>query len=227
MIWPDWQYPHCGTLKVVQARWTGWLPSGLRPSIVITRLFCSVRICVWHDLTAWPSTCTVQAPHSPAPQPNRVPVSRRSSRRYQSRGISGSPSNDWPVPFTVKLTMREVLAGGALCHDCKHRGLRGEAISPRQGNCWKSLLELSVCLAIVAACVAHGLTERRNRPTTMCRLNLRRGRHALPGDVSGRPVHATGSAVCWRPFSPERQCEPRCAKCAGKGRQTNENEIHV
>ena len=45
-----------------------------------------------HERTALPSTCTVQAPHSPTPQPNLVPVSASSSRRYHISGISGSPS---------------------------------------------------------------------------------------------------------------------------------------
>ena len=48
---------------------------------------------VWHERTAWPSTCTVQAPQKPPPHPNLVPVRPRSSRRYQSSGMSGSPSN--------------------------------------------------------------------------------------------------------------------------------------
>jgi hypothetical protein len=47
----------------------------------------------------------VQAPHKPAPQPKRVPVSRSSSRRYHSSGMSSSPSNDRAVPFTLKLTI--------------------------------------------------------------------------------------------------------------------------
>lgn len=36
MIWPDWQYPHCGTSSASHARCTGWLLSGERPSIVVT-----------------------------------------------------------------------------------------------------------------------------------------------------------------------------------------------
>ena len=42
--------------------------------------------------TAWPSRWTVQAPHSAMPHPNLVPVSASSSRRYQSKGVAGSPS---------------------------------------------------------------------------------------------------------------------------------------
>ncbi len=73
--------------------------------MVVTLLFWAVRIGVWHERTARPSTCTVHAPHSPAPQPKRVPVSRSSSRRYHSSGMSSSPSNDRAVPFTLKLTI--------------------------------------------------------------------------------------------------------------------------
>ena len=44
-------------------------------------------------LIADPLMWTVQAPQRPVPHPNFVPVSCSESRRYQSRGISGSPSN--------------------------------------------------------------------------------------------------------------------------------------
>ena len=44
-------------------------------------------------------------PQRPAPQPYLLPVSPSWSRRYQSRGMLGSPSNCWLSPFTVKLTM--------------------------------------------------------------------------------------------------------------------------
>ena len=49
---------------------------------------------------ASPFRCTVQAPQSPMPQPNLVPVSSSSSRRYQRSGKSPSPSNFRPLPFT-------------------------------------------------------------------------------------------------------------------------------
>src|SRR5882757_6332349 len=55
---------------------------------------------------AAPSMCTVQAPQSPMPQPNFVPVREASSRRYQSRGISGSPSNWRAAPLTFRRIMR-------------------------------------------------------------------------------------------------------------------------
>ena len=42
---------------------------------------------------------------APSPQPNFVPVSRSSSRRYHSSGIVGSPSKERSVPFTFSLTI--------------------------------------------------------------------------------------------------------------------------
>src|SRR5579864_5470908 len=47
-----------------------------------------------------PSTCTVQAPHSPAPQPNLVPVSSRVSRNTQSNGVSGETLTFFSLPLT-------------------------------------------------------------------------------------------------------------------------------
>src|SRR2546429_1028806 len=38
MIWPDWQYPHCGTSSAIQARCTACERLRDRPSIVVTRL---------------------------------------------------------------------------------------------------------------------------------------------------------------------------------------------
>src|ERR1017187_10069575 len=42
---------------------------------------------VWQDFTAWPSSRTVQAPHSPSPQPYFVPVRLRQLRRTE-RSVS-------------------------------------------------------------------------------------------------------------------------------------------
>jgi hypothetical protein len=41
-----------------------------------------------HERTGAPSTCTVQAPHSPAPHPNFVPVKPRWSRKTHKSGVS-------------------------------------------------------------------------------------------------------------------------------------------
>src|SRR5690349_13250431 len=51
---------------------------------------------------AAPSICTVQAPQRPLPQPNFVPVSCSSSRRYHKSGSSGSPVKVRLTPLTVQ-----------------------------------------------------------------------------------------------------------------------------
>src|SRR5215831_19482833 len=80
--------------------------------MVVTDLPFTSLICVWHDLVASPSRWIVQAPQAATPQPNFVPVSPRTSRRYQSTGIDGSPSNDcaWPLTCTVIMLPSRVSA---------------------------------------------------------------------------------------------------------------------
>src|SRR5207245_8803087 len=56
---------------------------------------------VTQDRVACPFTWTVHAPQSPTPHPNFDPVSPKTSRRYQSSGISGSPPKDCSTPFTL------------------------------------------------------------------------------------------------------------------------------
>src|SRR5438067_2300220 len=73
--------------------------------MVRTDLPATSRIGVEQERMASPLRCTVQAPQSPAPQPNLVPVMSSSSRRYQSSGVSGSPSKDRSFPFTLSLIM--------------------------------------------------------------------------------------------------------------------------
>src|ERR1043165_7752394 len=60
---------------------------------------------IWQERTAVPSTCTVQAPHSARPPPNLVPVLPTMSRRYQSRGVSGSPFDFFASLLYVDLLM--------------------------------------------------------------------------------------------------------------------------
>src|SRR5579863_10163364 len=55
---------------------------------------------VEHERIAAPSRCTVQAPHSPAPHPNLVPVSAKVSRKTQSNGVSGGTLSFLSVPLT-------------------------------------------------------------------------------------------------------------------------------
>src|SRR5499427_11169866 len=56
MIWPDWQYPHCGTSSASQAACT-FLPAGVFPmaSIVVIRLPAAAETGVMHDRVGCPS----------------------------------------------------------------------------------------------------------------------------------------------------------------------------
>src|SRR5512146_2095967 len=58
------------------------------------------------ERTGLPSTCTVHAPHSCAPQPNLVPVRPSSSRSTHSSGVSGSRSKLFFLPLMVSEIMR-------------------------------------------------------------------------------------------------------------------------
>src|ERR1700687_2719171 len=70
--------------------------------MVVISLPAALLIGVTQDRIALPPSLTVQAPQRPTPQPNLVPISPNSSRRYQSRGICGSPSKDFSTPLTLR-----------------------------------------------------------------------------------------------------------------------------
>src|SRR5450830_1051314 len=101
MIWPDWQYPHWGACVAIHACCKGCFPSGDKPSMVVMADASTETIGVMHERTARPSTCTVQAPHRPMPQPNLVPVNLTISRNTHSKGVCGSVSTVWAWPLTV------------------------------------------------------------------------------------------------------------------------------
>src|SRR5688572_11633198 len=107
MIWPAWQYPHCGTSSSIQAFCTAWSPPAPSPSMVVTCLPASAETGSRQERWAAPSTSTVQAPQKPPPQPNLVPVRRAWSRRYHRSGMSPSPANSRSTALTRKrmLTM--------------------------------------------------------------------------------------------------------------------------
>src|SRR5579863_2222746 len=71
--------------------------------MVVTVLPATIATGTWHERTALPSRCTVQAPHMPAPQPYFVPVSLRCSRTTQSSGVSGPASTLAGLLLTVKV----------------------------------------------------------------------------------------------------------------------------
>ena len=67
--------------------------------MVTTALRATLRIGVLQDLTALPSTATVQAPQSASPQPYLVPVSPSSVRNTHSSMRSSSVSSVTACPF--------------------------------------------------------------------------------------------------------------------------------
>src|SRR5271170_1170817 len=91
--------------------------------MVVTDLPFTSLIAVTQDRVASPSRCTVQAPQAATPQPNLVPVSPRTSRRYQSTGIVGSPSKDCACPFTCRVIIFASLSqlAAALRNDAPRR----------------------------------------------------------------------------------------------------------
>src|SRR5687767_6790924 len=96
-----------------QARWSGWLPSGERPSMVVISAPRTADTGSTHDRVATPFTCTVQAPHWEMPQPYLVPLRSRTSRSTHNSGMSGATSTVADFPLTVKVTgMGSVPPGG-------------------------------------------------------------------------------------------------------------------
>jgi hypothetical protein len=61
-------------------------------SMVVIFWPTAAEIGVMQERPAAPSRCTVQAPHSAAPQPNLVPVMFRLSRSAHRMGVDGSAS---------------------------------------------------------------------------------------------------------------------------------------
>src|ERR1019366_971475 len=83
---------------------------------------------VTHELTASPSRWTVQAPQSPAPHPNFVPVSSRVSRSTQSRGVSGGTSILCSVPLTRRVISDIVFPWvTGMASDVKGNGEKGKS----------------------------------------------------------------------------------------------------
>src|SRR5262245_38952795 len=60
---------------------------------------------ITQERTAWPSMCTVQAPHCAMPQPYLVPVRPTCSRIAHSRGVLGLTSTSIDLPLIVKRTI--------------------------------------------------------------------------------------------------------------------------
>lgn len=105
MIIPGVQKPQPKAVCSTKAFWRGERFS-LVPNPSIVTIFCPEDT-FWtstrQERRAMPSMSTEQAPHSPTPQPNFVPVRSRSSRRIQSRGSSGSVFTLRFLPLTFNV----------------------------------------------------------------------------------------------------------------------------
>src|SRR5262245_60732933 len=73
--------------------------------MVTTFLPATADRLTWQDLSALPSMCTVQAPHSPAPQPYFVPVRPTWSRIAHSSGVFGSAPSETGLLLRVNEIM--------------------------------------------------------------------------------------------------------------------------
>src|SRR5438034_3743936 len=69
--------------------------------MVVTVLPAAAATGVTQERIGRPSICTVQAPHSAAPQPNLVPVMPSTSRSTQSSGVSPSTSMLCGLPLML------------------------------------------------------------------------------------------------------------------------------
>src|SRR3954464_7178584 len=117
MIWPDWQYPHCGTSTAAQAFCTGCEELAESPSMVtILSLAFTALSGTEQERCNSPLMCTEQAPHCATPQPYLVPVNPACSRMTQSSGVSGSACTSRIFPlmlsFAISSLAKDFFADG-------------------------------------------------------------------------------------------------------------------
>src|SRR5262245_43032453 len=79
--------------------------------MVVIFLPAAVDIGVLQERIGWPSSSTVQAPHSAMPQPNLVPVMPSVSRITQSSGVSGAALTSRALPLMLRLAIDASLIG--------------------------------------------------------------------------------------------------------------------
>src|SRR6266511_5509242 len=72
--------------------------------MVVTCPPCAIMTGMMQVRIAAPSTCMVQAPQMPMPQPNLLPDRFKCSRTTHSSGTSSGPSNSAGIPFTKNFT---------------------------------------------------------------------------------------------------------------------------
>src|SRR5690554_2466012 len=102
---PGVQKPHWRAPCTRNSSWIGLRASSWdRPSIVHTAAFSACTESIRHDLVNFPSTITVQEPHTPCSQPTFVPVSRKRYRRESARLSRLGTVTVTGRPFTVMET---------------------------------------------------------------------------------------------------------------------------
>src|SRR6516165_2607684 len=72
--------------------------------MVVTCLLSTIMTGMTQVRIATPSICMVQAPQTPMPQPNLLPVRFRCSRTTHNSGTSSGPWNSAGIPLTENFT---------------------------------------------------------------------------------------------------------------------------
>src|SRR5215203_59712 len=124
-----------------------------------------LSIGVTHERVAFPSTCTVQAPHSAMPQPNFVPVMPSTSRNTQRSGVSPSTSTVCICPLTLRVEVMTSFrsAGG-------HQGQSTAELTALPESVhitWPTVVvdQLSVAISVIAWANSCGASWGRLCPT--------------------------------------------------------------
>src|SRR5215470_8781912 len=120
--------------------------------MVVTDLPAISDTCTWQEKARLPSTCTMQAPHNPAPQPNLVPVSLSPSRSTHNNGVSLGASVDAVLPLTVNVV---TIAPSLRTHAVAAL----TAFSSRRVNC-----RMNLCPCATDVSISSGHTEVRGSP---------------------------------------------------------------
>src|SRR6478736_924193 len=186
---PGVQNPHWRPWHSVNACCTGLIrpASGARPSTVVITWSWAVTANIRHERIGWPSTRTVQAPHTPCSQPTWVPVSSRSWRRKSERRRRAGTAAVRRTPLTETVTSWGVsLVVSVMAGSCAVGGL-GEGAAGQLRNEHAAVVGTGVDVALGLDVLAHRLGGRVERrvPRGRARLDTTEGR---PEVEHGRDV---------------------------------------
>ena len=244
------QKPHCSPWHSAKACWTGFIDSPVgrsgrrapsKPSTVVIAWSWAVTANIRHERIGWPSTRTVQAPHTPCSQPTWVPVSPRSWRRKSDSSRRAGTAAERRTPLTVTVTSCSVLGLGLARRSCagscdgRRPGRRARRVSSRDEHArgsrhvaWMSASG-STCSrtasAAASSAASHAAVPGSTPPSAGPRSSTdghvgdgdeRRasGRHDAVGDRDRHP-DAGHRVVAVTPRAPRRR---RCRSRPGSGR---------